>query len=78
MSSLKTRYVIRRADGMFFHAPTDTDIREWRPEVESAFRWVDLDACRAAAYIWHHLKGEDVSIVCLTLSDKNNYLEYSV
>ena len=46
MSSLKTRYVIRRADGMFFHAPTDTDIREWRPEVESAFRWVDMDACR--------------------------------
>ena len=78
MSTSKIRYVIRRADGMFFHTPTDTDTREWRPEVGSAFRWVDLSACRAAAYSWHRLKGEDVRIITLTLSDKNNYLEYAV
>ena len=74
---MKTRYVLRRADGAFFHQPSDTDIREWRPEVESAHRWVDIEAAGAAAYIWHQLKGEDVRVIPLTLGP-NRYLEYSV
>ena len=74
---MKTRYVLRRADGAFFHQPTDTDIREWRPEVESAHQWVDIHAAGAAAYIWHQLKGEDVRVIALTLGP-HRYLEYSV
>ena len=46
----KLRYVLRRADGAFFHQPTDLDLREWRPEVESAHRWVDIHAAAAAAW----------------------------
>lgn len=74
---MKTRYVLRRADGAFFHHPTDLDPREWRPEAESAHQWVDIHAAAAAAYIWQNLKGEDVRVVALTLGP-NRYLEYSV
>ena len=80
MSTLKTRYVLRRADGAFFHQPTDLDLREWRPEVESAHRWVDIHAAAAAAYIWINLKHEDVRVTALTLSGDLSApsLEYSV
>ena len=74
----KTRYALRRADGMWFHQPTDTDIREWRPSADSAHRWVDFNAASSAAWIWHHLKGEDVKVVELTLNDRAHQLEYSV
>jgi hypothetical protein len=80
MSTTKTRYVLRRADGAFFHQPTDLDLREWRPEVGSAHRWVDIHAAAAAAYIWTNLKHEDVRVIPLTLSGDLSApsLEYSV
>ena len=80
MSTTKTRYVLRRADGAFFHHPTDLDLREWRPDVESAHRWVDSHAAAAAAYIWVNLKHEDVRVTALTLSGDLSApsLEYSV
>ena len=80
MSTLKTRYVLRRADGAFFHQPDDLDLREWRPVVESAHRWVDIHAAAAAAYIWTNLKHEDVRVIPLTLSGDLSApsLEYSV
>ena len=76
----KTRYVLHRADGAFFHQPTDLDLREWRPEVESAHQWVDIHAAAAAAYIWVKLKHEDVQVVPLTISGDLSApsLEYSV
>ena len=74
---MKTRYILQRADGCFFHQPDDLDLREWRSEVESAHRWVDIDAAGAAAYIWQNLKGEDVRVITLTLGP-NQYLEYAV
>jgi hypothetical protein len=79
MSTTKTRYVLRRADGAFFHQPDDLDLREWRSEVESAHRWVDIHAAAAAAYIWTNLKHEDVRVTPLTLtaSQQHQALEYS-
>ena len=76
----KLRYVLRRADGMFFHQPTDLDLREWRPEGESAHQWVDIHAAAAAAYIWVNLKHEDVRVTAITLSGDLSApsLEYSV
>ena len=64
----KLRYVLHRADGTFFHQPDDLDLREWRPEVESAHRWVDIHAAAAAAYIWVNLKHEDVRVTAITLT----------
>ena len=77
MDCLRTRYVLRRSDGCFFHQPDDLDLREWRPEAESAHRWVDIHAAASAAYIWQNLKGEDVRVITLTLGP-NQYLEYTV
>ena len=76
----KLRYVLHRADGTFFHQPDDLDLREWRPEVESAHQWVDIHAAAAAAYIWVKLKHEDVQVVPLTISGDLSApsLEYSV
>ena len=76
----KLRYVLRRADGMFFHQPDDLDLLEWRPEVESAHQWVDIHAAAAAAYIWVKLKHEDVQVTPLTISGDLSApsLEYSV
>ena len=76
----KLRYVLHRADGTFFHQPDDLDLREWRPEVESAHRWVDIHAAAAAAYIWFKLKHEDVQVTPLTISGTPSApsLEYSV
>jgi hypothetical protein len=76
----KLRYVLRRGDGLFFHQPDDLDLREWRPEVGSAHRWVDIHAAAAAAYIWVNLKQEDVKVIALTLSGDLSApsLEYSV
>ena len=64
----KLRYVLRRRDGLFFYQPDDLDLREWRPEVESAHQWVDIHAAAAAAYIWVKLKHEDVQVIPLTIS----------
>ena len=76
----KLRYVLRRTDGMFFHQPDDLDLREWRPEVESAHQWVDIHAAAAAAYIWVKLKHEDVRVTAITLTGNQQHpaLEYSV
>ena len=76
----KLCYVLRRGDGLFFYQPDDLDLREWRPEVESAHQWVDIHAAAAAAYIWVKLKHEDVQVIPLTISGDLSApsLEYSV
>jgi hypothetical protein len=61
------RYLLQRADGAFFRHPTNDDEREWTDSPMEAHRWVDLDAAKAAAYVWHHLKAEDVMVTPLEL-----------
>jgi hypothetical protein len=65
--TIRTRYVLRRQDGRYFHNPTVWDHREWVAEVDDAHLWVDFDACKAAAFIRGKLRLEEVNIVELAI-----------
>jgi hypothetical protein len=64
---LRTRYAIHRRDGLWFHNPTDWEIREWVPDIEDAHLWVDHGSCMAAAFIRGKLRLEDVTVTELAI-----------
>ena len=57
---IHTRYALMRADGRWFKHPHDLDPSEWSPRIGDAHLWVDLNACKAAAYLHRQLRCEDV------------------
>ena len=57
---MRTRYGLMRADGRWFHHPHDLNPTEWTAHLHEAHLWVDLDACKAAAYMHRQLRCEDV------------------
>lgn len=60
MTSLHTRFALMRADGRWFKHPHDLEPTEWSTDLQEAHLWVDLDACKAAAYLCRQLRCEDV------------------
>ena len=65
---LHTRYALMRADGRWFKHPSDLDPTEWTAHLQDAHLWVDLDACKAAAYLHRQLRCEDVLPIELVVS----------
>lgn len=60
MTHLHTRFALMRADGRWFKHPNELNPTEWTPHLQEAHLWVDLDACKAAAYINWQFRCEDV------------------
>lgn len=52
-----TRFALMRADGRWFKHPNGVDPTEWSPRLGDAHLWVDLDACKAAAYLYSQQPG---------------------
>ena len=57
---LHTRFALMRADGRWFKHPHELDPSEWTAHLQEAHLWVDIDACKAAAYLYGQLRCEDV------------------
>jgi len=57
------RYLLQRADGAFFRHPTNEDVTEWITSHQGAHQWASFEGAKAAAFVWRHLKGEEVKVV---------------
>ena len=66
-SSRGIRYGLMNEAGMYFVHPHmyDGRWREWDHSPHDAHFWVDLDACHAAATVWHATHGETLVVVTL-------------
>lgn len=57
MIHLHTRFALMRADGRWFKHPNELDPTDWTSHLQEAHLWVDLDACKAAAYSYSQQPG---------------------
>lgn len=65
---MNVRYALMRADGRWFQHPHDLNPTEWTPRIQEAHLWVDLNACKAAAYLCGQLRCEDVLPIEIVVS----------
>lgn len=54
------RFALLRHDGRWFRHPSSDCPLEWSTDLQEAHLWVDLDACKAAAFLHRQLRCEDV------------------
>lgn len=57
---LRSRYALLRCDGKWFKHSSNANQAEWTTDLCAAHLWVDLDACKAAAWVHWQLRLEDV------------------
>lgn len=72
---LHTRFALMRADGRWFKHPNELDPTEWTPHLRDAHLWVDLDACKAAAYLHRQLRCEDVLPIEVVVSQSGQRIQ---
>lgn len=75
MTQFHTRFALMRADGRWFKHPHDLDPSEWSPRLGDAHLWVDLDACKAAAYMHGQLRCEDVLPIEILVSQSGQRIQ---
>lgn len=72
---LHTRFALMRADGRWFKHPNQLNPSEWTAHLQEAHLWVDLDACKAAAYMHGQLRCEDVLPIEVLVTPDNQRLQ---
>ena len=72
---LHTRFALMRADGRWFKHPNELDPTEWTAHLQEAHLWVDLDACKAAAYLHRQLRCEDVLPIEVVVSQSGQRIQ---
>ena len=58
-----TCFILQRHDGLYFARPYGPDNREWTDQPGQAHRWTDVAAAAAAAKVWQHIKGEELTVL---------------
>ena len=72
---LHNRFALMRADGRWFKHPNELDPTEWTTHLQEAHLWVDLDACKAAAYLHGQLRCEDVLPIEVLVTPDNQRVQ---